>query len=247
MPTSSTPTSVSARQNPACATSRTSRATFATWRTASTYSTASNGHPASMATGWRRSPVLHPSATTEATTTPSHGQAPYHGCGAVTPNSKEVMGRTKQRRCNAHILAVSMADPRTGAIVGFIGSFLTYASVCESRFPTYAFVCQEGPMPATTPRAAAKAATRDALLDAALAEIAERGLDAPSLDAICARAGYTRGAFYVHFKDRDALVAAVVQRAMDRFLDAMIAHGDRAHDLEETITRFATVVGASSD
>ena len=101
--------------------------------------------------------------------------------------------------------------------------------------------------PATNARAATKAATRDALLDAALAEIAERGLDAPSLDAICARAGYTRGAFYVHFKDRDALLAAVVQRAMDRFLDAMIAHGDRAHDLEETITRFATVVDASGD
>lgn len=96
-------------------------------------------------------------------------------------------------------------------------------------------------------REAAKAATREALLEAALAEIAEHGLDAPSLDAICARAGYTRGAFYVHFRDREALLAAVVQHAMRRFLDAMIVQDDGAHDLEESITRFAAVVSALRD
>jgi TetR/AcrR family transcriptional regulator, transcriptional repressor for nem operon len=91
-------------------------------------------------------------------------------------------------------------------------------------------------------RADAKQETREALIAAALAEIAEHGLDAPSLDAICARAGYTRGAFYVHFKDRADLLAAVVEHAMTVFMDAVIASGGAGHDLERTIDRFATAV-----
>ena len=88
-------------------------------------------------------------------------------------------------------------------------------------------------------RERAKAETRAALVEAALAEFAERGLDAPSLDAICARAGFTRGAFYVHFRDRDELVTAVVERALGAFLDAIIATGDGDHDLEQTVRRYA--------
>ena len=91
-------------------------------------------------------------------------------------------------------------------------------------------------------RADAKQETREALIAAALAEIAEHGLDAPSLDAICARAGYTRGAFYVHFTDRADLLAAVVEHAMTVFMDAVIASGGEGHDLERTIDRFATAV-----
>ena len=91
-------------------------------------------------------------------------------------------------------------------------------------------------------RERAKAETRAALVEAALAEFAARGLDAPSLDAICARAGFTRGAFYVHFRDRDELVTAVVDRALGAFLDAIIATGDGARDLERTVRRYADAV-----
>jgi AcrR family transcriptional regulator len=91
-------------------------------------------------------------------------------------------------------------------------------------------------------RALTKRRTRTALLDAGLAEFAERGLDAPSLDAICARAGFTRGAFYVHFRDREDFVVAVMERELAAFLDVVIASGDRAYDLEHTITRFADAV-----
>ncbi len=72
-----------------------------------------------------------------------------------------------------------------------------------------------------------------------MAAFAEQGLEAPSLDAICARAGYTRGAFYVHFKDRDDLIAAVMERLLRGLLDAIIATGDAALDLERTILLFA--------
>ncbi len=87
-----------------------------------------------------------------------------------------------------------------------------------------------------------KAETREALIDAAAAEFAARGLDAPSLDAICARAGFTRGAFYVHFRDREDLVAAVMQRVLGGFLDAIIATGEEAHDLERTVRRFEEAI-----
>jgi len=96
-------------------------------------------------------------------------------------------------------------------------------------------------------RERSKDATRRALIEAAVAEFSERGLDAPSLDAICSRAGFTRGAFYVHFHDREELVVAVVERALGAFFDAIIATGDGPHDLERTVRRFEeAVVGISA-
>jgi AcrR family transcriptional regulator len=93
---------------------------------------------------------------------------------------------------------------------------------------------------------AAKQETRDALITAGLAAFAEHGLDVPSLDAICARAGFTRGAFYVHFKDRDDFVVAVMERVLGGFLDAVIATGDDAHDLEHTVERFGDAIAMAA-
>lgn len=88
------------------------------------------------------------------------------------------------------------------------------------------------------PRESAKQATRLALVEAALEEFMQRGFDAPSLDAICARAGYTRGAFYVHFESRDELVAAAVEQVLTRFLDEVIAQDDSGEDVDKTVMRF---------
>ena len=68
----------------------------------------------------------------------------------------------------------------------------------------------------------------------------ERGLDAPSLDDICAAAGYTRGAFYVHFKDREELIIAVARENSHRRMDSIIASAGEALDLERTVHLFAT-------
>jgi len=97
----------------------------------------------------------------------------------------------------------------------------------------------------TQGREAAKDETRRALIAAGLAEFADHGVDLPSLDAICSRAGYTRGAFYVHFRDRDDFVVAVMEHVIGTFLDAVIATGDEAHDLERTIERFAEAAAAA--
>jgi TetR/AcrR family transcriptional repressor of nem operon len=98
--------------------------------------------------------------------------------------------------------------------------------------------------PAEAPRNArelAKQETREALLQAAIAEFAEKGLDLPSLDGICARAGFTRGAFYVHFRDREELLAAVMERVLDAVLDAVMGTEGAANDLATTVARYVTV------
>ncbi len=64
--------------------------------------------------------------------------------------------------------------------------------------------------------------TREALLEAALAMFADHGLDV-SLDAICDHAGFTRGAFYVHFADREALLVAVMDHVGRTFLGSVFA------------------------
>lgn len=81
-------------------------------------------------------------------------------------------------------------------------------------------------------RAEAKEASREALIAAALSLFSEKGLDV-SLDEVCARAGYTRGAFYVHFKDRDELLAATMERVGRGALDALL--GDAQTESLETI------------
>lgn len=84
--------------------------------------------------------------------------------------------------------------------------------------------------------------TREALVDAAAELFAEQGLTGPSLDAICAKAGFTRGAFYVHFATRDDLIAAVVEKSMGGFIDAVIASGEAGADLEAVVRTFAAAV-----
>lgn len=69
----------------------------------------------------------------------------------------------------------------------------------------------------------AKQQTRAALVNAALELFAEQGLDVPSLDAICDRAGYTRGAFYVHFKTREDILVAVMDQVGESFLASVFA------------------------
>jgi AcrR family transcriptional regulator len=86
-------------------------------------------------------------------------------------------------------------------------------------------------------RAESKRATREALLKAGLAELVEHGLDTPSLDAICARAGFTRGAFYVHFKDRDDFLIAVTDWVLSSVIDALVGVEGET-DLGEVIQRF---------
>jgi len=53
-----------------------------------------------------------------------------------------------------------------------------------------------------------KARARQKLLDAALSLIREKGYSATSVDELCTHAGVTKGAFFHHFKTKDALAVA---------------------------------------
>src|SRR5277367_6965811 len=53
-----------------------------------------------------------------------------------------------------------------------------------------------------------KTGARQKLLDAALSLIREKGYSSTSVDALCAEAGVTKGAFFHHFRSKDALAVA---------------------------------------
>jgi TetR/AcrR family transcriptional repressor of nem operon len=74
-----------------------------------------------------------------------------------------------------------------------------------------------------------------------LEEFAKRGFDGPSLDSICEKAGYTRGAFYVHFRDRDDLVAAVMESQLNRLLDAVLGTDAEGADIAQTIDLYVNL------
>lgn len=57
--------------------------------------------------------------------------------------------------------------------------------------------------------------SRDRLLDAALRVIRTQGLAGTSVDQLCAAAGVTKGAFFHHFRSKDALAVAAAVRFSD--------------------------------
>ncbi|MGE0357343.1 MAG: TetR/AcrR family transcriptional regulator [Burkholderiales bacterium] len=69
--------------------------------------------------------------------------------------------------------------------------------------------------------------TRERILDSAQALILDSGFSATTVDALVARAGITKGAFFHHFGSKSDLALALVQR---------YAALDRAH-LEENLAR----------
>lgn len=68
------------------------------------------------------------------------------------------------------------------------------------------------------------AENREAIVSAADRLFRERGVDAVGLTALMKEAGFTQGGFYNHFKSKDALVAAVMARAMAAN-EALLAQG----------------------
>lgn len=68
-------------------------------------------------------------------------------------------------------------------------------------------------------RSARREVTRQRLLDAAREVFAERGVIGGSVEDICERAGFTRGAFYSNFADKDEVVEALIVREQTRLLE----------------------------
>jgi AcrR family transcriptional regulator len=65
--------------------------------------------------------------------------------------------------------------------------------------------------------------TRQRIIDAAREVFAERGVIGGTVEDICERAGFTRGAFYSNFADKDDVLAALVEREHAVLLDHLDA------------------------
>src|SRR5882762_1790186 len=60
--------------------------------------------------------------------------------------------------------------------------------------------------------------SRERILDAATEIAAERGYEGTSISAVSAKCGLPASSIYWHFKDKDALLAAVIERSFTTWL-----------------------------
>ena len=75
--------------------------------------------------------------------------------------------------------------------------------------------------------------TRQRLLDITQAAILQKGFAATSLDEIIAEAGITKSGFFYHFRDKNELAKALLQRYIvdeDRFFDDLFARADSLNE-----------------
>jgi AcrR family transcriptional regulator len=87
---------------------------------------------------------------------------------------------------------------------------------------------------ADAPRSARREATRQRILDAAREVIAEMGVSGATVEHICEAAGFTRGAFYSNFADKDEVIDALLDREQNRLLDQLDAmFGDLQHEIAQ--------------
>jgi AcrR family transcriptional regulator len=84
-------------------------------------------------------------------------------------------------------------------------------------------------------------ATVERLLDAALETFAELGFAAASVEDVCRRGGFTRGAFYSSFRSKDELFAALFRRESERNLaraaEELVGVEDEADPLAAAVDR----------
>ena len=93
--------------------------------------------------------------------------------------------------------------------------------------------------------------TRARLVEAAAQLVEETGTTRLGIDAVCERAGFTRGAFYSNFASVDALLFALYERKTARVMEALegqpeqIRHELGGSALEDAVDRFLDALPAS--
>ncbi|MFE7581423.1 TetR/AcrR family transcriptional regulator [Streptomyces gardneri] len=81
--------------------------------------------------------------------------------------------------------------------------------------------------------------TRAALLKAALEAFAEHGFHATTIEQVCERAGYTRGAYYSNFASKEELFLALFDEHSDRTVRRLADAIDALDAEEYTLQRLA--------
>lgn len=98
--------------------------------------------------------------------------------------------------------------------------------------------------------------TRTALLEAAAQVFSRRGFYGASLDEIAETAGFTRGAIYKNFADKEGLFLATIERrdqqtlaAFSEWFDERIEHGDAPpnQDTAALAQAFQQIMGRNQD
>ena len=90
----------------------------------------------------------------------------------------------------------------------------------------------------SAPRVSARRqATRDRVLEAASEVFAERGFHGATVEDICERAGFTRGAFYSNFTSKDDLVVELSRRHSEALVDRIRRASKREHASADEVLR----------
>lgn len=82
---------------------------------------------------------------------------------------------------------------------------------------------------------------RRQMTEAAIALVEQEGIDALSLRKLAERVGVSQTALYHHFRDKQALLCAVGEAAIDRFAGEMQSGLAEVTGLEARLERFVTV------
>ncbi|MFD8816916.1 TetR/AcrR family transcriptional regulator [Streptomyces sp. NPDC059627] len=100
--------------------------------------------------------------------------------------------------------------------------------------------------PQTTRRKRANGVeSRQRILDATVEIAGERGYDGTSIAAVSAKCGLPASSIYWHFKDKDDLIAAVIERSFETWLTAVELPGEDAGTPLERVTLMAANVARS--
>jgi AcrR family transcriptional regulator len=100
--------------------------------------------------------------------------------------------------------------------------------------------------PVTRPLSRKRMQTQGRLLDAALETFAERGFHGTSVEEVCERAGFSRGAFYSNYSSKTELFIALYHRQAERTISALVKHVPAklpaTRDLEAIVTELVSAI-----
>src|SRR3989304_1747470 len=95
-----------------------------------------------------------------------------------------------------------------------------------------------------TPTRRRREVTRQRLLDAAFPVFARNGFERATVDEIVREAGYSKGAFYVHFDAKEDLFWAMLEERISRQQEAFLQSLDESRTVEQNIQALLNTVFA---
>ncbi|MGD1216860.1 TetR/AcrR family transcriptional regulator [Streptomyces krungchingensis] len=87
--------------------------------------------------------------------------------------------------------------------------------------------------------------SRQRIIDAAAEIAGERGYEGTSIAAVSAKCGLPASSIYWHFKDKDDLIAAVIERSFDTWLTALELPAEDTGTAQERVAAMAATVAES--